>query len=120
MAVENNKPLYMAFGSLLLLLVVTVALNFAPLGPAHVWSGLGIAATKTIVVVVIFMGLTRSPRAARLAAGASLLWLAFAMTLVMADYATRGWDATQARQLKQSEHYKSYDRVEYSPPSDPP
>lgn len=119
MAAGSNKSLYIAFVSLLLLLAATMAMNFAPLGRAHVWAGLAIAATKTIVVVLVFMGLTRSPRAAHLAAGAGLLWLSFAITLTMSDYATRGWDETQVRKLEESEHYTSYDRVQYSRPIDP-
>ncbi|MEO8497822.1 MAG: cytochrome C oxidase subunit IV family protein [Planctomycetota bacterium] len=114
MATGDNKSLYLAFAGLLALLIATIAINFAPLGGAHVWIGLGIAVTKTIVVVVIFMGLTRSPRAARLAAGAGLLWLSFAIIFVMADYMTRGWDETQEPGLKRSEHFTTYDRVEYS------
>ncbi len=114
MATGGNKSLYIAFAGLLALLIATIAINFVPLGAAHVWIGLGIAVTKTIVVVVIFMGLTRSPRAAQLAAGAGLLWLSFAITLVMADYMTRGWDETQGHELRKSDHYTTYDRVEYS------
>ena len=116
MAARQSKSLYLAFASLMGLLIATIALNFVPLGAMHVWIGLGIAFTKTIVVVVVFMGLTKSIGAARLAAGASLLWLSFAMILVMADYMTRGWDETQEHELINSDQFTSYDRVEYSVP----
>jgi caa(3)-type oxidase subunit IV len=98
----------------------TIAINFVPLGTAHLWVGLGIAMTKTIVVVLVFMGLTRTTGAARLAASASILWLSFAILLVMADYLTRGWDETQEHELKKGDRYTTYDRVEYSVPHETP
>lgn len=120
MLVSDYKSLYVAFASLLALLIATIAINFVPLGAAHLWIGLGIAITKTVVVVLAFMGLTRSPGAARLAAGASVLWLSFAIVLVMSDYMTRGWGETQEHDLKKSDRYTAYDRVEYSARTEKP
>ena len=113
MAAPDYKSLYLAFASLVGLLVATIAIHFVPLGAAHVWVGLGIAMTKSVVVALVFMGLTKTIGAARLAAGASLLWLSFAILLAMADYTTRGWDEAQEHELKASDHSTTYDRVEY-------
>ena len=111
---HSHKSLYSAFIILLVLLVITVAANFAPLGAAHTWFGMGIATVKTFIVVVVFMGLMRTPAATKLAAAAGFLWLTFAVVLVMADYATRGWDETQGHRLEKADHFTTFDKVEYS------
>lgn len=104
------KSLYIAFGALMILLAATMAITFIPLGAAHAWIGLFIAVTKTFLVVAIFMGLTRATGAVRMAAGTSILWLMILMTLVMADYMSRGWEETQGHKLSESDHITSYDR----------
>ncbi|MEO8271142.1 MAG: cytochrome C oxidase subunit IV family protein [Aureliella sp.] len=92
----SYKPLLISFGALMILLAATMAITFAPLAGAHAWIALFIAVTKTWLVVAIFMGLTRSTGAVRMAAGIGVLWLAIIITLVMADYMSRGWQETQA------------------------
>ncbi len=114
MATVNYKSLFLVFAALIMLLIATIAIYFVPLGQANTWLALGIAGTKTLLVVIVFMGLARSSGAMRLAAGAGVLWLTFAVVLVMADYMTRGWNETQVRDLRESDHYTTYDRVEYS------
>jgi len=111
--------LYVAFGSLLVLLAVTIGVCFAPLGALHTWFGLGIAVTKTFIVVVVFMGLPRSSGSAKLAAGAGLLWLCILFSFVMADYVTRGWGETQEHDLNDSNHFTTYDHVEFKSEADP-
>lgn len=112
MATDNYKSLYIAFAALMLLLVATMVITFVPLGDANVWLAIIIAVTKTLLVVSIFMGLTRSTGAVRLAAGTGVLWLMIAITLVMADYMSRGWQETQGRYLSDSEHVTNLDNFE--------
>lgn len=107
---NSSKSLYISFGALMILLVATMAITFVPLEGAHAWIALSIAVTKTWLVVAIFMGLTRSTGAVRMAAGTSILWLSIIMTLVMADYMSRGWQETQGHKLLDSAHVSRYDR----------
>lgn len=94
----------------MILLAATMAITFFPLAGAHAWIALAIAVTKTWLVVAIFMGLTKSTGAVRMAAGTSILWLSIIMTLVMADYMSRGWQETQGHKLPDSEHVSRYER----------
>ena len=107
---ETFRPLYIAFLALLLLLIATVGATFIPLEGWNVWIALGIATTKTLLVAAIFMGLNRSGGVVRLASVTGLVWLTFMLTIVMADYMTRGWGETQARDLQTGQHVTSYDR----------
>ena len=109
----KHQPLMLAFTGLMLLLAATMGMAFVPLGAANVWLAMGIAGTKALVVVIVFMGLTRAIPVARLAAGAGLLWLSFAIILVMADYGTRGRDETQAPSLRAGQHVEAFDRVHF-------
>lgn len=93
---NSYKSLYISFGALMMLLAATMAITYAPLGGAHAWIALVIAVAKTWLVVAIFMGMTKSTSAVRMAAATSVLWLMIIMTLVMADYMSRGWQETQS------------------------
>lgn len=115
----NNKPLVITFIALLALLVATVAAAMVPLGFWNVWLALAIAATKTLLVVIVFMGLYRATGVMRMAAAVGLLWLSFALILVMADSMTRGWHETQAAELKSGQHLHTFDRVPPTPPTAP-
>jgi len=120
MVAHGNRQLYLTYAALMLLLIVTVGLHYAPLAPAlSTWLGLGIAATKTVIVVVVFMGLARAPAADQLAAGSGLLWLAFAMTLVLADHLGHRWDEPEPPAARNAAPYTTYDRVKYAPPVQP-
>lgn len=108
----NSKPLFVTFFILLVLLVATVAVAMVPLGAWNVWLAVAIAATKTLLVVTIFMGLNRATGVVRMAATVGLLWLSFALILVMADSMTRGWHETQAGNLKGGVHPDTFDRTQ--------
>jgi len=75
--------------ALLLLLAATLGAAFLPLGPAKPWIGYSIAAAKAGLVLWFFMDMRREGGLMRLATGAALLWIAFLLCLVAADYLTR-------------------------------
>lgn len=107
------RTLYLAFISLIILLILTMALSYVDLGAAHTSVGIGIAVVKTCVVAAVFMNLLAPSSTVRLASAASLLWLSFFVLFVMGDYLTRGLSETQEQRLPDAEHVASYDRVEY-------
>ena len=113
MQAASHRPLLVTFAGLLLLLIATVVVAFLPLGTGKPWLAMGIAVTKTLLVVSVFMGLNRSTGVTRLAACAGVLWLTIAMTIVLADSLTRGWGETNAPDLRSGEHIKTFDRVDH-------
>ena len=74
---------------LMLLLAATTALAFAPLGSATLFVSLAIAATKALLVLMIFMELKASTGLVRAFAAAGFFWLAILLALTMADYTHR-------------------------------
>lgn len=76
---------------LLLGLAVTVGVAFVPLGRMNFAVALAIAFAKATLVVLFFMHVLYSPRLTWIAVFAGLVWLAILLSLVGADYATRGW-----------------------------
>jgi cytochrome c oxidase subunit 4 len=83
------------FAALMGLTVVTVAIAFVDLGGflnfGNLLAALGIAAAKSILVVLFFMHLKYSNRLTWLVAGSVLLWLFIALLFTLADYASRQW-----------------------------
>ena len=77
-------------GVLLVLLGLTLAVSFLPVGPWRLAVGLLIAGVKASLVAVIFMHLRWSSPVMRLFAVAGLVWLAILLTLTLTDYLTRG------------------------------
>jgi cytochrome c oxidase subunit 4 len=71
--------------ALLILLGLTFGAAHLPLGGFNVVAGLGIAAIKVALVVVIFMGLGRSAPLIRLAAGAGVFWISILFVLTLTD-----------------------------------
>jgi cytochrome c oxidase subunit IV len=81
---------------LLVGLVLTVAVSYAPLGYVNLPVAMTIAFAKASLVVLIFMHVRYSPRLTWIAVFAGLVWLAILLTLTIADYATRDWIPTKA------------------------
>jgi cytochrome c oxidase subunit 4 len=71
--------------ALLVLLGLTFWAAHLPLGSFNVVVGLAVAAIKVSLVVVMFMGLVRSPALIRLAASAGVFWLAILFVLTLTD-----------------------------------
>ncbi|RAI58016.1 cytochrome C oxidase subunit IV family protein [Roseicella frigidaeris] len=77
------------WAALLALLGATLALAYVPLGRFGLVVALGIAAAKALLVVLLFMHLRKPDPLLRLTAFASLVFVAFLLTLTFADVLTR-------------------------------
>ena len=76
--------------ALLVLLALTTASAFVPLGALNLAANLGIAVVKAALVVLLFMHVRSAPPMARVAAVAGLFWLALLVCLSSVDFLTRG------------------------------
>ena len=75
--------------ALMMLLALTTALAFVPLGSANLFISLGIAAAKALLVLIVFMELKTGSSLIRAAAAAGFFWLAIMIALTTADYTHR-------------------------------
>ncbi|MDO9708774.1 cytochrome C oxidase subunit IV family protein [Paracraurococcus lichenis] len=71
------------------LLVATLSLAYVPMGRFGIVVSLGIAAAKAGLVVVFFMQLRKPDPLLRLTAFASLIFVAFLLTIIFAEVLTR-------------------------------
>lgn len=71
------------------LLAATLWLAYVPMGRLNTIASLGIAAAKAGLVLVFFMQLRKPDPLLRLAAFASVIFVAFLLTLTFADVLTR-------------------------------
>jgi cytochrome c oxidase subunit IV len=78
--------------ALMLLLVLTVEAARRHLGAWNLTVTLLIAATKALLIALVFMHVRQSTPLVKLVAVASLLWLAIMFSLSLSDYWTRNWD----------------------------
>jgi cytochrome c oxidase subunit 4 len=83
------------FAALLVLTALTVGVAFLDLGGflniMNMLVALGVAAAKSILVILFFMHLKYSSRLTWLVAGSVLLWLFIALVFTLADYLSRQW-----------------------------
>ena len=87
-----SRGVYLAvFAALMLLLVVTVAVAYVPLGRANVFVALFIAFVKAMLVIAYFMHARYTGPMIRLIAGGSFVWLAILLGLTLSDYESRAW-----------------------------
>ena len=75
--------------ALLVLLALTTASAFLPLGTANVFISLGIAVAKALIVLLFFMELKASAALVRVFAAAGFFWLMIMIALTSADYTHR-------------------------------
>lgn len=69
---------------------------YLPLGRAHAFLPIGIAACQALLIAIVFMKLGHGPRLKWLFAGVGFYWLLIMMGLSAADYMTRsGWPTVQ-------------------------
>lgn len=93
--------LYLAvFGALMVFTAITVAVAFVNLGPLNNVVALGIAFTKTILVVLFFMHVHYSSRLTKIFAAAGFFFLAILISFTVSDMQVRhpapqskGWSA---------------------------
>ena len=79
------------FGALMALTAITVAVAWVDLGSLNILVALGVAVVKATLVVLYFMHLKYSSKLTWVVMGSGLFWLFMLLTVIMADYATRGW-----------------------------
>lgn len=79
------------FASLLVLLALTIAAAYIPLGRFNWVAAMTISAVKTALIASYFMHLRSSHRLVWIAACVGCFWLALLMTLSLTDFWTRGW-----------------------------
>lgn len=77
------------WAALLLLLLLSLALAYVPMGVFTPTAGIAIAFAKTGLVILFFMELTKSRALIRLAAMAGVVFLAALFALTLADVLTR-------------------------------
>lgn len=87
--VRPPRVLLLSWFALLLLLALTVAAAYWPLGTFNTVVALIIATVKTLIVAAIFMELRESRGLLIPFAGAGLFWLAILLWLAFTDYTTR-------------------------------
>jgi cytochrome c oxidase subunit 4 len=80
---------WIVWAALMALLALTVGLTFAPLGPWRLAAGLAIALAKTGLILWVYMDLRKAGGVVRLAALASVFFLAVLLGLTWLDFAAR-------------------------------
>jgi cytochrome c oxidase subunit IV len=91
---EHVTPLsvyFGIFGALMALTAITVAVAWVNLGSLNILVALGVAVFKASLVVLYFMHLKYSSKLTWVVVGAGLFWLTILLSILMADYLTRGW-----------------------------
>jgi cytochrome c oxidase subunit IV len=84
------RPLVIAWIALLMLLALTCATSFIPMGRFNLVINVAIAAAKTLVVATVFMHVVRSGPMVKIVALAGVAWLAILLVLSLSDFALRG------------------------------
>ena len=88
-ATSSRGAYLVAFGALLLLLALTVAVAHLHLGEWSPVAALGIAVAKVVLIGLVFMHLKHETPLVRIFSVAGLLWLAILLVFVASDYLTR-------------------------------
>jgi cytochrome c oxidase subunit IV len=83
------RPNLLTWLALLVLLAITLAAAYVPMGSLNIIVSLGIATTKSLLVGIIFMNLRSSSALLRLASLSGFFLLLAMMALTFADYLTR-------------------------------
>lgn len=91
MSTVPKKTYYKVAGALMVLLVLTVAVSYLPLGPFSVAVALSIAFAKAALIVLFFMHVRYSSNLTKLFAAAGFFWLLILFLLTFSDYITRTW-----------------------------
>jgi cytochrome c oxidase subunit 4 len=84
-----KKTYLLVWMSLLILLGVTVAVSYIPLGWMNAFAAVAIAITKAVIIIMFFMHVRYSPRLLWIFVGAGFFWLAILFALTFGDYFTR-------------------------------
>jgi cytochrome c oxidase subunit 4 len=74
---------------LMILLALTLASSYIPMGPWNTAANLGISCAKALLIALYFMHLRQAGALLRIAAVVGLLWLALLFGLSWSDMGTR-------------------------------
>ena len=86
---SDRADLY-AWIALLALLGITCASAYVPMGTINAVVNLAVAATKALVVAIVFMRLGKERPLIRLVAAIGVIWLVLLAGLSATDFAARG------------------------------
>jgi len=89
--IVSTRTYVATFVLLLVLLAMTIAAAYFPLGRFNWVAAMTISAAKTALIASYFMHLRSSHRLVWIAACAGCFWLALLMILSLTDFWTRGW-----------------------------
>lgn len=90
------KRLYFTWAGLMLLLAITIAASFLPIGGWHQAVSLAVAGTKAALILWVFMGLGSETTLVRLMAGVVGALLLVLTIMLSADYHLRPLTAAAA------------------------
>jgi cytochrome c oxidase subunit 4 len=86
---QPPRELLLSWLALLVVLGLTVAGAYQPMGAFNTGLALAIALSKALIVAIVFMELRRSSALTVAFAAAGFFWLAIMLWLAFADYTTR-------------------------------
>jgi cytochrome c oxidase subunit IV len=86
-----KRTYFVVWGSLLILLAITVGVSYIPLGWFNPAAAVGIAAIKAVIIILYFMHVRYSSRVVWIFVGAGFFWLGIMFVLALSDYLTRGY-----------------------------
>jgi cytochrome c oxidase subunit 4 len=87
---ETLRTYYLVYGALIVLLVLTMAASYVPLGHrGNLALAMSIAVCKGLLVVLFFMHVRQASRLTAVFASAAFLWLAILFIITFSDYFTR-------------------------------
>ncbi|HEX5759260.1 MAG TPA: cytochrome C oxidase subunit IV family protein [Thermoanaerobaculia bacterium] len=87
---HSRRPYVLVFAALMVLTALTYWVATLDLGPLNDVVALGIAVTKAVLVILVFMHVRHSTRMTKLTIAAGFVWLGIMLALTLADYLTRG------------------------------
>jgi cytochrome c oxidase subunit 4 len=93
------RRIWLSWAALIALLVATYALAYVPLGRASLPVALTIGVAKALIVLLIFMELTKARGILPAFAGVGFFFLAIMFTFSFADYTTRSVEPATQRGL---------------------
>ncbi len=89
------RSLLWAWAALLGLLALTLGLAFVPLGWGNIVVAPAIGPAKSVIVLLVFMKITKAPPLVWIFAGAGIFWLSILNGLSAVEYATRSGSPPQ-------------------------
>ena len=88
---EGFRANFIVLAGLVALTALTVGAAYAPVGVLHVPIALGLAALKSMLVLLYYMHMRHGERGDWVVIGAGLLLIGVLIGMTLSDYTTRGW-----------------------------